>query len=351
MSRDLRTRVVAGVKQTLATALYATGALSWLTRKRLRGRAVVLTYHRVLGDADLARTWSHPAIVVRTRTFDRHLDTLRRHFDVISLAEFTARIEAQQPFDRPACLITFDDGWLDTYGEAWPVLRAHQAPAVVFLPVDFIGTDRMFWQERSGALLSAIVDRAGRDAAFADRARAALAPHGLDGLIGLTGQTARLAIMDAMQTRKIEDPGSTRSPLQTLVDLAGDSNGGSADAFMTWTHVREMAADGISFGGHGVTHRLLTTLTTPEATAEVTGSRAALERELPGHAMSFCYPNGNWNPAIADAVRDAGFRVAFSTERGTAGPDSQRFAVRRINMHEDVTRSVPLFLARLAGVL
>jgi hypothetical protein len=67
--------------------------------------------------------------------------------------------------------------------------------------------------------------------------------------------------------------------------------------------------------------------------------------------MAFCYPNGNWSPAVAEAVQRHGFRVAFSTERGPAGPDSHRFAVRRVNMHEDVTSTVPLFLARLAGVL
>jgi hypothetical protein len=222
----------------------------------------------------------------------------------------------------------------------------------VFLPVDFIGSSQMFWQERFGALLAHILERAQRDEAFAADARARLAPYGLDTLFGLSGARARLAIMDAMQTRKAEDPGSTRSPRAALEELAGAApSDGCADAFMNWAQVREMAADGISFGGHGVTHRLLTTLTPAEAEAEVRGSYAALERELPGHAISFCYPNGNWNQPVADAVQATGFRVAFSTERGWAGPDSQRYAVRRINMHEDGTRSVPLFLARLAGVL
>ena len=81
------------------------------------------------------------------------------------------------------------------------------------------------------------------------------------------------------------------------------------------------------------------------------GSWAALERELPGHATAFCYPNGNWNEAVASAVARVGYRLAFSTERGSVGPGSHRFALRRVNMHEDVTSSVPLFLARLAGVL
>jgi peptidoglycan/xylan/chitin deacetylase (PgdA/CDA1 family) len=351
-ARPLRARITATVKQGLAQALYASGVLGLLMRRRLRGRAVVLTYHRVLAEEDVDRTWSHPAIVVRRRTFERHLAALRRHFDVLSLGAFAERLESGQPFDRPSCLVTFDDGWLDTYAQAWPALRDSGVPATVFLPVDFIGAGRMFWQEQGSGLLAAIAARSRQDTAFAARARAALAPHGLDGLLGLAGDALRQAIVDAMQTRKLDDPGLQRSPLPTRLELAAASGHADAgvDAFMTWAQVREMARDGITFGGHGVTHRLLTTLSADDVDAEVRGSRAALERELPGHAIAFCYPNGNWNAAIADTVRAHGFRLAFSTERGLAGPDNNRFAVRRVNMHEDVTSSVPLFLARLSGV-
>lgn len=351
--RPLRARVTAVIKQTMAHLLYAFGLLGVLIRRRLHGRAVVLTYHRVLPDDELERTWSHPAIVVRSGTFGRHLEALQRHFDVLSLETFTARLESGQPFERPSCLVTFDDGWIDTYTQAWPALRAASMPATVFLPVDFIGADRMFWQEQGSALLAVIAARAGQDPAFAERATAALAPHGMHRVFGLMGAALREAIAEAMQVRKHDDPGRHRSPLPTLLELAAASTPpvGGVDAFMTWPQVREMAAGGITFGGHGVTHRLLDTLPPAEADAEVGGSRTALERELPGHAIAFCYPNGNWSPAVAAAVQRQGFRVAFSTERGLAGPDSERFAVRRINIHEDVTSTVPLFLARLAGVL
>jgi peptidoglycan/xylan/chitin deacetylase (PgdA/CDA1 family) len=138
-----------------------------------------------------------------------------------------------------------------------------------------------------------------------------------------------------------------------LTELAGPglTVGDNPDAFMSWPQVREMASNGIAFGGHGVTHRLLTSLTPAEVETEVRGSHDALERELPGHAVAFCYPNGNWSPVVADIVRDNGFRLAFSTQRGPVGPATNRFAIFRINMHEDVTSSTPLFLARLSGVL
>lgn len=350
--RPLRARAIAAVKEAVAAGLYHTGALRLLTRRRLRGRAVVLTYHRVLADDDVPRSWSHPAIVVRRRTFERHLATIQRYFDVLSLPAFAARMESGQDFPRPSCLVTFDDGWLDTYTEAWPALKASGVPAVVFLPADFIDSDRMFWQEQAAGLLDAVAGRARRDAVFAARARTALAPYGLDRVLDVPAEASRQAIVDAMQKQKIDDPASERSALPVLRELAGGTNGAeTADAFMTWAQVREMAAGGISFGGHGVTHRLLTTLSAPEAEAEVRGARAALERELPGHAIAFCYPNGNWSEGVAASVRDAGFRLAFSTERGSVGAGSNRFTLKRVNMHEDVTRSVPLFLARLAGVL
>jgi peptidoglycan/xylan/chitin deacetylase (PgdA/CDA1 family) len=350
-AQPLRARVISAIKEALAAGLYHTGALRLLTQRRLRGRAVVLTYHRVLADDDVPRSWSHPAIVVRRRTFERHLATIQRYFDVLSLPAFAARMESGQDFPRPSCLVTFDDGWLDTYTEAWPALKARGVPAAVFLPADYIDSDRMFWQEQASGLLDAVAGHARRDAAFAARARTALAPFGLDRVLDVPQEACRHAIVDAMQRQKMDDPASERSPLRVLRELAaGGAGTETADAFMTWDQVREMAGGGISFGGHGVTHRLLTTLSRAEVETEIVGSRAALDRELPGHAIAFCYPNGDWNRAVAEVVQAHGFRLAFSTERGLAGPDNERFAIRRINMHEDVTRSVPLFLARLAGV-
>ena len=135
-------RLKYSIKWTLAQAMYRLGLLHLWKWMRLRNRAVVLTYHRVLQKDDAAATWSHPAIIVRRTTFEKHMATLRRTFRVLSLAEFETALRDGSGFDAPSCLITFDDGWRDTYTEAWPVLKQFGLSAVVFLPVRYIGSRR-----------------------------------------------------------------------------------------------------------------------------------------------------------------------------------------------------------------
>ena len=60
-------------------------------------------------DESMARTWSHPGIVVSTTAFREHVRLLAAHFHVLSLPEFLDHLEAGGTFPPRSCLITFDD--------------------------------------------------------------------------------------------------------------------------------------------------------------------------------------------------------------------------------------------------
>jgi peptidoglycan/xylan/chitin deacetylase (PgdA/CDA1 family) len=368
--RPLASRAVYGARWLAAQALYRTGVLGLLAGWRLRGRVVVLMYHRVLEPDAEAIAWSHPAIVVRRRTFELHMARLAARFRMIGLDELEAFLERGAPAgdSRPACLVTFDDGWIDTYREAWPVLAAQRVPALVFLPTQFIGAERMFWREALGRLLFDAWTQARTDPAFAARATPTLEAHGLAGLLRRAPEDIREAILQATQALRHQGEAEAPAVLTDVQALcAGTPRGETSDAFMNWAQVREMAAAGIRFGAHGVTHRILSTLPVAIAAREVADSRAAVSAGLGAHGgadsgpgvgpnhggavSSFSYPNGGWNPDVARAVRESGYKVAFSTDIGPVGPDADRFAIRRFNVHEDATSSWPMFLARLSGVL
>jgi peptidoglycan/xylan/chitin deacetylase (PgdA/CDA1 family) len=349
VSRD---RIVRAGKRSLAAALAATGVLALVRRVALRHGVVVLTYHRVLPEAELARTWSHPGIIVTAATFAAQMASLERWFHVLTLAEFLEVLDGAD-VDRPSCLITFDDGWLDTYTHAWPVLRRRGLPATVFLPVDHIESGRPFWQEELSELLSRVASRARQDPAFVARAEPMLRVYGLEGALRLQELAQRDEVRQLARVRKEDPAWPALAAVDALHELADGLPHVEApvDRFVSWAQVEEMRAGGLTFGGHGASHRVLTTLTPAEADADIARCRAVLQERCPDALSAFCYPNGNHDAGIAASVERQGFRAAFDTEPGFVKRGAPRFSLPRINVHEDMTDRTPMFGARMLGLV
>ena len=210
------------LKWTLAQFLYVSGLFTLLARRRLRGRAVVLMYHRVLTEDAEARSWSHPGIVVRAATFANQIAVVRRHFTPLTVDAFVGHLRDGRPFPPGACLVTFDDGWLDTGTVAWPILRDAQVPAVVFLPSDYIGTGAMFWQERLRALLHDVWHAARADPAFARQVGDVLTAHGYGWLLGVPESDIRMALMDGVLARKYGELDASAALSAALTALLAD---------------------------------------------------------------------------------------------------------------------------------
>ncbi len=317
---------------------------------RFRRQALVLTYHRVLSNQALAETWSHSGMVVRTETFESHLRWLTQCFRVLTAGEFVDHLEKGTPFQRPCCLITFDDGWRDTFEEAWPALRRHRLPAVVFLPVDVIGTDRAFWQEHLGHQLHAAWERCRHDQ---DRiaAHVAILPPRLRHVLEAAPDQVRAVIQRAVESLKNDPAGVDHWAIVRSLEATGTAGAPMVDRLMSWNDVRSMAAAGIAFGGHGATHRILTNIAAADVSGEVETSKRRIESELESSPLVFSYPNGDWNSDVAEVVRRAGYRAAFSTAPGPAAVTADRFSLRRVNVHENAASSPSLLLATIAGIL
>ena len=350
----LRQRLSYGAKLTLSHALYYMGLLQLWQRVVMRRKAVVLMYHRVLTAEQRARSASHPAIIVDPDTFAQHMRLLKRRFVPLTADEFVERMEQNRPFPDSACLITFDDGWHDNLTNALPVLERHGLPALVFLPVNYIGRERLFWQEALVHLLTRMLavlrTQPERKARFAEL----LAPHGLASALEIADTNPRGALIQAIGAQKRLD----RRVIESLrVSLAAElqvheEELTSVDGFIDWDEARAMQTRGITFGGHGAEHLLLTQVSAGEAEAEIRTSRAVLAERLgDSDRITFSYPNGYWTPEVAARVQAEGYRVGFVTRRGFVDCSDDKFTVCRLNIHEGVTSTAPMFLARVVGLL
>lgn len=337
------------VKHAFAHLAQTLGVLTALRERALRGKAVVLMYHRVVASLERDQVLSHAGMTVDARTFAMQVRCLKQRFSVVTLQEFLERLSGRGTFPDGSCLITFDDGWRDNYLNAVPILEENGVPATVFLTTGYVGTTRRFWQERLAHLLVDAQRQAGTAAGrrFAD----VLERGSIPGLARLRGPARKRAVDQIVAGRKRFSEEQNESLIAELADALGATGEQRPPAFITWDEARAMHGRGVSFGSHGESHRLLTTLAPEEAQREISRSKSALEAHLGVTPRVFSYPNGDLNAALAAQVHAGGYEAAFGTREGFAGPASDPFALPRVNIADGMTSCEPLFLSRLSGVL
>jgi peptidoglycan/xylan/chitin deacetylase (PgdA/CDA1 family) len=101
----------------------------------------------------------------------------------------------------------------------------------------------------------------------------------------------------------------------------------------SWEEVTDLAATGVDIGSHGQHHRKLTELSPEEAAAEIEGSLADLRAKLGNPLPAIAFPNGGHDAGICAEAAEAGYAVAYTTEKGRNGIGADRFALRRVSIH------------------
>jgi hypothetical protein len=92
-------------------------------------------------------------------------------------------------------------------------------------------------------------------------------------------------------------------------------------------------ARNFEIGSHTVTHRYLTQIPLGEAIYEIVDSKIILEDKYDQNITKFAYPRGYANETLVQAVKDAGYTYARSTEIGHIGkPDNALFAQTAVHI-------------------
>jgi peptidoglycan/xylan/chitin deacetylase (PgdA/CDA1 family) len=304
--------------------IYQSGALRF-GRRLWPNSLTVVNYHRI---EDISRTGLDsfkPNISATPDAFDQQMAYLKRWLHVISIDELTDWLKGGRKLPPHAALITFDDGYLDNYVHAYPVLRQHSLPALIFLTTGHIASDAPFYWDLAAycfqhTKMNSVVFPNGQEQRWSSEAERDTVSH---------------AWIESLKALKQEEKREivNRLPEQLGVIIP---EGTFRKLMLNWDLVREMYAGGIRFGGHTVNHPILTRIPLDAAREEVLSCKQRIEKETGAPVRSFAYPNGmqaDWNREIEGAVRAAGYEAAFTLESGPATLKEVRkdpLAIRRI---------------------
>jgi peptidoglycan/xylan/chitin deacetylase (PgdA/CDA1 family) len=320
-------------RQFLRQILEGSGGLRLLEAVPAWSGLVVLNYHRIgtPGHSLL----DHALWSATQDDFDAHVRMLKSHFDVIGIDDLSSAIgDASRDETRRRhrfAMITFDDGYIDNYELAFPVLQAHNATATFFLTTGFVGDRRLGWWDEIAWMVRSSPRRKVR----------LEAPW--------FGSTVELAtgLADELIARLLQKfyalPGHETA--RYLDWIAGATGSGRAPAilsetlWMNWDQVRKLADGGMSIGAHTVTHPVLANLSAEEQLFEILESRLVIEQAMGQSVTAFSYPVGrrdSFNAETRNALSQAGFDWAFSYYGGfVSGQTADRCDIPRFAVESD----------------
>lgn len=100
-----------------------------------RDKVIVIYYHSV-GPAN--PSWEKGFLTVDAGLFEKHLLWLKSAYTAISPGEYLRIREGEIPPVRNPLIITFDDGYLDNWIWAFPLLKRHGMKATIFVSPEFV---------------------------------------------------------------------------------------------------------------------------------------------------------------------------------------------------------------------
>ena len=104
--------------------------------------------------------------------------------------------------------------------------------------------------------------------------------------------------------------------------------------YMSWDQIRELQAGGVTIGSQTRTHPHMHKISIERSKSEIAESNARFIAELGMRPDLFAYPYGEYDMAVIEAVKQAGFTAAFGQNSGIAHGYNGFFELPRFAMNE-----------------
>ena len=313
-----------------------------------RSRIVILMIHGVM-DSEAPEVWQPLRPRLASDRLKRFLSVLSRHYQFVSLQCAVDMLDRKIPI-KPYCIVvTFDDGYRNNATKALPILRQYGVPATFFLATGHMTHRKPYWCDRLDYILQHVPVH-GREIKVASRTVRLLAADRV--ALGSSYDELRRAAKsahrpDAEMVREMEGLAHALEA-ETGRGLTEIFEADDWTALLTWAEVEQLAADGVSFGSHTVSHVRLGLVDEKTAISQLADSKSAIEQHVRGPCRHFAYPNGSFNRRTPELVKKCGYSSAVTTIEGTNQVGDDPLRLRRFNVPTE--GGTTELLARVCGL-
>ncbi len=300
-----RKRIKYGLRSMLDLLAAATGLLQWHERCMRQG-LTILMYHRILPAAQ-CRAYPLASLVIPIDVFRQQLRWLAARCRVVPVRDALAEISAGGTRAKPLVAVTFDDGYNDNHSLAAPILEEYGLRGTFFVTSGFVAEGRPQWYDRAAVAWQ----HAGRQQR---RLLLQALPAMADGR--LAENVDGRGIQTWMEGLKRTAAAERMKLVMKAETLAGKFLDLSGYQPMSPEQVKDLHGRGHEVASHTVSHPILPQLSDTSLAAELRDSAAQLNAWTGAAVSGFCYPNGDYDLRVEEAVLEAGYGYACTVEEG-----------------------------------
>lgn len=309
-------------KAKIKSLLLDYSGLTYYQWVNLSSGIYIFNYHRV-GNA-LATPFDPNVFSCNEEQFEQHLSFYKNNFDMLHMDELSEALAKGRK--GKFGLITFDDGYIDNYQLAFPLLKQEKLSAAFYVPTDYIDSRLIPWWD---------------EVAFMVRLAGVTSVQLSDGVIDVDKQNIRRTVRLILNQFK-KDIRPVPDKLQVYRELLKPTEDMREEQlFMNWSQLSEMQQAGMTIGSHTCSHNILSHLSEEQQRYELAQSKALLEQKLGQCIKTIAYPVGGFNcytEKTCELAKHVGYDFAFTFTNLLNRLDTlQAHAISRIGIDDDMS--------------
>lgn len=317
------------IKQALKTLLIQT-QIYRVTRPFAPYIGVVLMFHRVCPRENIVRIANNQILEVTPEYLEQLVDWFReKHFEFISIDQMSACLRQQKEPGPKFVVVTFDDGYLDNYTYAYPLLKRLGVPFTVYVTTQFPDRQVVLWWY----LLEDLI---------LERDSLHISIQGKPYSFSCTTSESKVQVFQQIRRQIIaQGENELLSILHEIFDpYTPDLYSRTDELAMNWEQIQTLSADSlVTIGAHTVHHYALSKLPVPAMQMEILTSRQKISDAIQAPVRHFAYPFGTRNEVgqrEERAILESGFQTAVTTLTGMIYPyHHKRMAfLPRVNVNQ-----------------
>ena len=314
-----------GKKELLADILYNSNLVGLFKRLPMRNKLIVLNYHRIRpNDPQFSTVFDDGVYNLDSDEFARQIKWLKNNTLVLSQKELLDQYNngsfVPPKTSLPCVVVTFDDGYMDNYTLAYPILKYYEVPAILFVSTQMVNGRKIAWWDVIAYLIKQckkpFIRVDGRQFSLTDQKKEAISFFQL-----------------RMKQERYEHTKYLLAELAEHCEVALPSAELQDKELLTWKEIREMAQNLIAIGSHTHTHRVLATLNPAAQKEEMILSKLIIEESIGQPVLSISYPVGEPHYITAETsviASVSGYSLGFTTNTGINDWQSiQPYGVKR----------------------